>query len=288
VRKSLEQYHDIGDFLPVLADRIAKVGDAAEQAAILKKMGGEELLPLLKDGAAGFDALAKKAQDLGIVMDHATIEKAEEAKKKLTELDDVMKAKANITFAEFADTLIKVKQAFLDAETAGLRFLAMITGTESIQGQAQGPGAGRAGPAEGAGLRQQPGRQAAVRPLPRRDPAAAGRAGQAMKPEEVPSAKDKVKQLIPTAKKKAHPRPTRRWLRQGRADAYNNGLKALIKAQGRAGGRRGPGRRPRRLGAVAADLDQEAQGSRGLFKAGLGLPRPGRRRPGERPGHVDL
>lgn len=125
----LRQFHDVGDLFPVLSDRIAKVGNAAEQAAIAKRLGIEELIPLLKEGEGGFNSLAKKAEDLGVVMDHSVIEKAKEAEDKLKALDDVMKAKSAVTFAEFADTLVAVKTAFLDAETAALRFLAAITGT---------------------------------------------------------------------------------------------------------------------------------------------------------------
>jgi hypothetical protein len=107
--EQLRQYHDVGDFFPVLVDRISKIGDAAEQAAIAKRLGIEELLPLLQNGATNFNVLAKAARDLGVVMDEATIKKAEEAKVKLNELDQVMKAKANITFAQFAGTLVKLK-----------------------------------------------------------------------------------------------------------------------------------------------------------------------------------
>jgi hypothetical protein len=128
---ALRQFHDAGELLPVLAERIARVGDASEKAGIAKKLGVAELLPLLKDGADGFDALAQKARDLNIVLGHDTIEKAEEAKKKFAELNDVMKARANATFLEFADTLVAVKTAFLEAEKAGLSFLAAITGTKS-------------------------------------------------------------------------------------------------------------------------------------------------------------
>lgn len=131
--EQLRTYKDIGELFPVLAERIAKVGDAAEQAAIAKRLGGEELLALLKDGENGFSVLAQKATDLGIVIDHYTIEKAEDAKKKLSELNDVMQAKTNVTFLQFIDTLAAVKTAFLEATTAALQFLAAVTGTETAK-----------------------------------------------------------------------------------------------------------------------------------------------------------
>lgn len=127
--EQLRQYNDVGQLFPVLAQRIAELGNASEQAAIARRLGIEELIPMLKGGADGFNELANKARDLGIVMDASAIEKAEKAKEKLNELDQVMKDKANISFAEFADTLVSIKEKFLDAETAGLRFLAAVTGT---------------------------------------------------------------------------------------------------------------------------------------------------------------
>jgi hypothetical protein len=130
--EQLRGFKDAGEFLPALADAITKAGNASEQAAIAKRLGVSELLPLLKDGGKAFNRLAQEARDLGIVMDEGLIQKAEEAEKKLKALADITKARANVTFVEFADTLILIKTAFADAERAALHFLAAITGTTSI------------------------------------------------------------------------------------------------------------------------------------------------------------
>jgi hypothetical protein len=226
----LRQFHDVGDLFPVLAERITKIGDAAEEAAVAKRLGIEELLPMLKNGADGFDALAKKAEDLGIVMSHGTIERAEEAKKKLSELDDVMKAKANITFAEFSDTLIKVKEAFLGAETAALRFLAAITGTmpatvESLK-QLQ---------AELARLTDKQGnaKSAFFVGSVEHDRAEIARIQgilDAAKKEETPAAKDKARALVPPTSTGRKSDSTLEFDKAA-ADAYNTGLRALLQAQ---------------------------------------------------------
>lgn len=131
--EQLRQYHDVGDFFPVLVERISQVGSEAEKAAIAKRLGISELLPLLLDGANNFNKLAGEARALGIVMDEGLIKKSEEAKAKLNEIDQVMKAKSNITFAQFADTIIAVKMAFLEATEAGLKFLAINTGTQTTK-----------------------------------------------------------------------------------------------------------------------------------------------------------
>lgn len=127
----LRQFKDVSDLFPVLADRIAQVGDASERAAIARKLGIGELIPMLNQGANGFDALAQKARDLGVVLDESTIAKAEESKKRLSEVDDVVKAKLTVDFAAFADTLIAIKLKFGEAEAAGLHFIAQLTGTVS-------------------------------------------------------------------------------------------------------------------------------------------------------------
>jgi hypothetical protein len=226
--EQLRQYQNAGDLFPVLAQRISHIGSAAEQAAIAKRLGISELLPLLKDGAEGFDALARKAQDLGIVMSHATIERAEEAKKKLTELDDVMKAKANISFAEFAQTLITVKTAFLEAETAGLRFLAMITGTESTGDKLKDLVAGEKSLLKEKDYANNPvARQLFAHYHAEIQQLLAQQAK--LKPEEVPKAKD-IKALVPP---KAGAKGSDQTLSFDKAaqDAYDSNLHALAEAQ---------------------------------------------------------
>jgi hypothetical protein len=104
-------------------------GSAAEQAAIAKRLGIEPLLPLLRQGTDGMEALTQKARDLGIVMSAALVKQGADAADKLKELDTIMRAKTNIAFVEFADTLITIKKLFLDATTAGLHFLAALTNT---------------------------------------------------------------------------------------------------------------------------------------------------------------
>jgi hypothetical protein len=227
--EQLRQFHDVGDFFPVLAGRIAKIGDAAEQAAVAKRLGIEELLPMLKDGADGFATLAQKAEDLGIVMDHGTIERAEEAKRKLNELDDVMKAKANETFAQFADTIIAVKEAFLGAEKAVLGFLAAITGTmpstiESVH-KLQ---------AEIARLTDKNGNPtsaffAGTVAQDRANLARIQKELEEAKKEQTPSAKSAAKQLVPD-KAKAKPADQTASFDKSATDALNSAKEAEAKA----------------------------------------------------------
>lgn len=130
--EDLRGYKDVGDLLPVIADKIRAAGSYAEQAAIAKKLGIEDLLPLLRQGADGFNRLAQEAQDLGVVMDHSLIEKGAETAKKLKELDDIMQAQKNQTFVQYADTIVKIKTAWNDALSAFLRYMAFVTGTTPL------------------------------------------------------------------------------------------------------------------------------------------------------------
>jgi len=127
----LRGYRDAGELLPVLADRIKALSSAAERAAIVRKLGIEQLLPLLDKGGAGFNTLTQRARDLGVVMDASLVKQSEAAKEKLNEVDQVTQAKLNIGMAAFAGTLLKVKEGFAGAEIAALHFLATVTGTLS-------------------------------------------------------------------------------------------------------------------------------------------------------------
>lgn len=226
----LRRYRDAGQLFPELARRISAIGNAAEEAAIARRLGIEELIPLLKQGGDGFDVLAQKARDLGIVMDRDTIERATEAKKKLTELDDVMKAKSNVTFAEFAGTLIAVKQAFLDAETAVLRFLAAITGTTPAEERIRNL-KGQLDDLARRHVENSPAGKVLAENL-RAQLAQAEAKVAARKAAEPPSAKQKAaRELVPpTAPKGAKSDPTLGFDRSAQ-EAYNAGLKALTQAQ---------------------------------------------------------
>lgn len=127
----LKSFQNAGDLLPVLAQHIRDAGDAAQQASLAKRLGIEDLLPLIQSADGGFASLAEQARNLGIVMDSSLVKQGEEAHQKLVQLDQVMRDKANISFLEFAKTLVAVKTAFADAEAAALSFLAKITGTQS-------------------------------------------------------------------------------------------------------------------------------------------------------------
>jgi len=131
-REQLKSYSDVSELLPVIAEKIKQAGTYAEKYAIAKKFGIEALLPMLIQGAEGFNALAQAAHELGIVLDASVINKGAAAEDSLRKLDAVMKAQKAATFIEYKDALIEIKQAFVDAQIAGLQFLAFLTKTTPV------------------------------------------------------------------------------------------------------------------------------------------------------------
>lgn len=73
----------------VLSDALAQVSDHTTKAALAQEIfgrGGLELLPMLKDGAAGVKALGLEAESLGLVMDEKTARAAEKLGDDFTRL----------------------------------------------------------------------------------------------------------------------------------------------------------------------------------------------------------
>jgi hypothetical protein len=82
-------------FLSALAD----VEDMSKRSALAQDVfgrAGTDLLPMLSDGAAGFDQLINRASELGIVLDGDAVAAAAKAKDRFTELSAVVK---NIGFS---------------------------------------------------------------------------------------------------------------------------------------------------------------------------------------------
>jgi hypothetical protein len=80
------------------ADAISRIKDPGERAAMAMEVfgkSGTELLPLMKEGAAGIQALRKRAQELGLVMGTDDARAAEEFGDRL---DDLWKQTKMVTF----------------------------------------------------------------------------------------------------------------------------------------------------------------------------------------------
>src|SRR5688572_13041271 len=83
VRDANDHVKDAGQLFPEIADKIQRAGDATERAAIANAAfgrGGQALIPVLIEGAAGLERFAQKARELGVVLDASVIREGVRAK----------------------------------------------------------------------------------------------------------------------------------------------------------------------------------------------------------------
>jgi hypothetical protein len=105
---------DAGEALPFLAEKFKQIESPAERARIaiaLMGRGGMAMMPLLLQGAKGANELREAAHRLGIVLDEAAIQKADEAADKLAELKAVLTARIAGAVAENADAILDLASA---------------------------------------------------------------------------------------------------------------------------------------------------------------------------------
>lgn len=109
IRDSSGNVKDAGDLLPEIADAYTKLGSAAEQSALSAEVFGsklgQKLNPMLAEGSKGILAMRDRAHDLGLVLDEAMIQNADEAADKITELNQFIKMKFTATVADNAKAI---------------------------------------------------------------------------------------------------------------------------------------------------------------------------------------
>lgn len=140
--KSTEQvYRDV-------ADAIARIPDPAQQASAAQAIFGKgfrDILPLLKQGSAGFNQLAADAQTLGIVLSDDLIAQADQASDRLQAFKRVLEAKlagvvaenaASITY--FSEQLLNFGASAIKAASDYLQFRNQIARTDQISRQNRG------------------------------------------------------------------------------------------------------------------------------------------------------
>lgn len=107
--------NNAGELLPLIADRINEVGSHAEQVQIAKKLGIEELLPLLREGSEGIASLRAEARDLGLVLGNEVVERQAEMNEQLRIAEERSKAAGRSFGASFTPALVAMKNALADA-----------------------------------------------------------------------------------------------------------------------------------------------------------------------------
>jgi hypothetical protein len=82
-KESLKDVHNATDLLPILADRLKAVGDTAAQVQIARKLGVEDLLPLLRQGSEGIAEMTARSRELGLVLSNQTIKALADADRQM-------------------------------------------------------------------------------------------------------------------------------------------------------------------------------------------------------------
>lgn len=117
-QEQLASMKDASDLLPVLADRIRGVGTQAEQVLIAKKLGIEELLPLLQQGSAGIQGMTDKFRDMGLVLNEETIQRLADMNEEMRVADERSRMAGIGLGAVMVPALVQIKNAWTEATLA--------------------------------------------------------------------------------------------------------------------------------------------------------------------------
>lgn len=119
VRDTSGQIKDAGTLFSEVADKIASLPPGPEQGYFTRMLfgkGGQELMPLLNEGASGIAMLTEKAQMLGEVVDSQTAKAAEDFKRSL---DDISAASDGLS-TNLMKALLPALQTVTNQFNAGL------------------------------------------------------------------------------------------------------------------------------------------------------------------------
>ncbi|MDP1738917.1 MAG: hypothetical protein Q8L23_15930 [Caulobacter sp.] len=112
--EQLQRFKDAGDFLPVMADRLAEIGDKADRVQLAKKLGVEELLPLLELGSVRLLELMQAASDAGRVLDPGLVEDLANTDRQLEKVDARLKVASTTFFSQFTPAVVWAKEAVVN------------------------------------------------------------------------------------------------------------------------------------------------------------------------------
>ena len=109
---------DTVDVLKEAATKLATMTDETKQIALATEIFGArygtQLLPMLKEGGAGIEALMKKAKELGVVMSTEAAAKAAEFNDRLTDLKESIGAAGRGIGEILMPTLIKLAEKSIE------------------------------------------------------------------------------------------------------------------------------------------------------------------------------
>lgn len=122
-REQLQAFGSAEEALEAVIDRVAGLGDAAEQAAIAQKLNIEPILPVLRQGSDEIERLRQEAQDLGVVMDAELVRRAADAGREFDTLSQVIDIQLKSAFVDLAPVLVDLIRLVADLASGLARAL---------------------------------------------------------------------------------------------------------------------------------------------------------------------
>jgi hypothetical protein len=119
----LKSFGDVDQAVDAVIDKLAGMGNAAEQADMAKKMGIGDLIPLLDEGAAKVEALKQEAVNLGVVMDTNTVKALADAEKGFKSASEVIDIQFKSALVDIAPLLVNAINLIAEAARALNDFL---------------------------------------------------------------------------------------------------------------------------------------------------------------------
>lgn len=117
-----KSFETVQQALDAVIDKIAGLGDAAEQAAVADKLGLTPLLPAIREGASAIDEVRKAAHELGYVMDADLIAKAGDANDKFEALQAVLDVQFKSAMVDAIPLVMQLTEFMVGAAKAAGEF----------------------------------------------------------------------------------------------------------------------------------------------------------------------
>lgn len=106
--EDLKGMNDAADILPLLADRLGRIESRADQVQIARRLGIEELLPLLRQGSEGLNRFEDAARDLGLTIDENVVRSLDEADRQMEIAQQRIDSSLRLAVASLADDFATV------------------------------------------------------------------------------------------------------------------------------------------------------------------------------------
>lgn len=119
-REDLAGITNANELLPILADRLGQIEDVTAQIALAKRLGIEDLLPLLRQGSDGLAKMRDRARELGLVVSNETVQALADADRQMELATDQIQANLRVAFSGLAVDIARATGALANFLT-GLR-----------------------------------------------------------------------------------------------------------------------------------------------------------------------